>query len=83
MRALPVLVATVLAAAAGLTACGSDNNNKSGNSSTPAPKSTQAPSGQITKNPANSKVSLKIGSKNFTEQRVLGEIGRASCRERV
>jgi osmoprotectant transport system substrate-binding protein len=75
MRALPVLVATVLAAAAGLTACGSDNNNNSsGNSSTPAPKSTQAPGGQITKNAANAKVSLKIGSKNFTEQRVLGEI---------
>jgi len=74
MRALPVLVATVLAAAAGLTACGSD---KSSGGSTPTPSPTRAQasnSGQITKNPANAKVSLKIGSKNFTEQRVLGEI---------
>ena len=30
--------------------------------------------GQITKNPDNAAISLKIGSKNFTEQKVLGEI---------
>ena len=30
--------------------------------------------GQIVNNPDNAKVSLKIGSKNFTEQKVLGEI---------
>ena len=74
MRALPILIAALLAAAAGLAACGSSNNSSSGGSSTPAAKSTQAPSGQIKKDAANAKVSLKIGSKNFTEQRVLGEI---------
>jgi osmoprotectant transport system substrate-binding protein len=75
MRALPALIAILLAAAAGLAACGSSNDNSSSDkSSTPAPTSTQAPTGEITKNPANANVALKIGSKNFTEQRVLGEI---------
>ena len=74
MRTLSVLVATLLAAAAGLTACGSDNSS-GGSKPTATPTRTEASSnGQITKNAANAKVSLKIGSKNFTEQRVLGEI---------
>jgi osmoprotectant transport system substrate-binding protein len=77
MRALPALIAVLLAGAAGLTACGSSNNKSSssgstGSSGTATPTST--PSGAIQKNAANAKVTLKIGSKNFTEQRVLGEI---------
>jgi osmoprotectant transport system substrate-binding protein len=76
MRTLPALVATLLAAAAGLSACGSDNDNSSsGSKATPTPTRAEASSsGEIKKNPANASVSLKIGSKNFTEQRVLGEI---------
>jgi osmoprotectant transport system substrate-binding protein len=53
-----------------LGACGGDDNNDKG-SSTPA---AQAPSGGIQKNAKNSSVKLTIGSKNFTEQKVLGEI---------
>ena len=44
----------------GISLSGSDIENAAGN--------------LIQKDPANAKVSLKIGSKNFTEQRVLGEI---------
>jgi osmoprotectant transport system substrate-binding protein len=54
-----------------LVACGGDDNNDNSGSSTPA---AQAPSGGIQKNSKNSSVKLTIGSKNFTEQKVLGEI---------
>jgi osmoprotectant transport system substrate-binding protein len=80
MRALPALIAVLVAGAAGLTACGSSNKSNSASSSSgssgtgPAATSTATPSGAIQKDPANAKVTLKIGSKNFTEQRVLGEI---------
>jgi osmoprotectant transport system substrate-binding protein len=53
-----------------LVACGGDDDNDNG-SSTPA---AQAPSGGIQKNSKNASVKLTIGSKNFTEQKVLGEI---------
>jgi osmoprotectant transport system substrate-binding protein len=54
-----------------LGACGGDDNDDNGESSTPA---AQAPSGGIQKNDKNASVKLTIGSKNFTEQKVLGEI---------
>jgi osmoprotectant transport system substrate-binding protein len=54
-----------------LVACGGDDNDNDNGSSTPA---AQAPSGGIQKNSKNSSVKLTIGSKNFTEQKVLGEI---------
>jgi osmoprotectant transport system substrate-binding protein len=74
MRNLHAISAAVLAAGAlFVAACGGDDSSNE-KTSTPAAQSTQAPSGQITKNDANSSVSLKIGSKNFTEQRILGEI---------
>ena len=47
---------------AGVAACGSDDGSDS------------TASGTIERNDANSDVSLTIGSKNFTEQIVLGEI---------
>jgi osmoprotectant transport system substrate-binding protein len=75
MRTVPALVATLLAAAAGLAACGSDNKSSGNSTATPTATRAEASSnGQIAKNPANADVALKIGSKNFTEQRVLGEI---------
>jgi osmoprotectant transport system substrate-binding protein len=72
MRSLTSLILAAIAAI-GLAACGSDDDKSS---STPAAKATAtaAPAGQITKNADNAKVSLKIGSKNFTEQKILGEI---------
>jgi osmoprotectant transport system substrate-binding protein len=74
MRSLHALLVAGLLAVA-VAACGSSDKSSSGSSSTPAATQTAASSaGQITSNPANAKVALKIGSKNFTEQKVLGEI---------
>jgi len=64
--ALLVLLLVPLA----LAACGGDDNNDK-SSSTP---SSSAAAGTIKKNDKNSSVKLVIGSKNFTEQKVLGEI---------
>jgi osmoprotectant transport system substrate-binding protein len=64
--ALLVLLVVPLA----LSACGGDDNNNDNSSSTPS----QGAAGAITKNAKNSSVKLVIGSKNFTEQKVLGEI---------
>jgi glycine betaine/choline ABC-type transport system substrate-binding protein len=61
---IAVLAALVLVL--GLSACGSDDETTG---------ETAASGGAtITSNPANGKVTLTIGSKNFTEQIVLGEI---------
>ncbi|HEX8103003.1 MAG TPA: glycine betaine ABC transporter substrate-binding protein, partial [Solirubrobacteraceae bacterium] len=60
-----------------LAACGSDKDSGSGSSSkaekTPAAGSDS--SGALQKDPANaSKGTITVGSKNFTEQYILGEI---------
>jgi osmoprotectant transport system substrate-binding protein len=52
-----------------LGACGGDDDDNGG--SAPA---AQPSSGGIQKNTKNSSVKLTVGSKNFTEQKVLGEI---------
>jgi osmoprotectant transport system substrate-binding protein len=54
-----------------LAACGEDEEEPAGSASTPAPAESE---GRIQRNDANSGVQLTIGSKNFTEQQVLGEI---------
>jgi glycine betaine/choline ABC-type transport system substrate-binding protein len=60
-----------LALAAGLTACGSsDNNDKTTSSSGGGNANAQT----IRSNPANKNVSVTIGSKNFTEEFILGNI---------
>lgn len=76
MRRTPTALAAVLAALTlFVAACGGDDEPEStGSAPTAAATETAADTGQITKNDANSAVSLKIGSKNFTEQKVLGEI---------
>jgi osmoprotectant transport system substrate-binding protein len=67
-----VALLLMLLAALAVGACGDDDDDDSGDSaSTP---SEQAPAGGIQKNDANASVKLKIGSKNFTEQKVVGEI---------
>ena len=66
IRAMLALLA-VLALAVGVASCGGGNDN---NTSSGGGGSAQA----IKKNPSNSKVSLTIGSKNFTEEFILGEI---------
>jgi osmoprotectant transport system substrate-binding protein len=54
-----------------VAACGEDDTTTTDNDAAPQ---SQSGSGKIQSNDANSKVSLTIGSKNFTEQKVLGEI---------
>jgi osmoprotectant transport system substrate-binding protein len=79
MRSLTLLTAAL--AALVLAACGSDKKDDTAApaATTAAPAATAtataaADTGAIVKNAANSAVSLKIGSKSFTEQRILGEI---------
>jgi osmoprotectant transport system substrate-binding protein len=63
----------VLVLALGLVACGDDDDSSSsGGGGTTT--SEEAPSAAITENPDNAKTTLTVGSKNFTEQQVLGEI---------
>ena len=64
---LAALVAVVLTI--GLAACGDDDDGDTSGGGGDA-----GTSAQIKSNPANGKVQLTIGSKNFTEQFILGEI---------
>ncbi len=64
LRVLFTVLATALLGV-GVAACGSDNNDES---------TTTASAGLIQKNPDNSGVKLTVGSKNFTEEYILGQI---------
>ena len=67
----PQLLVLLLICFAGLVAgCGEDEEEPA---STPA-QSDSASGGKIQRDEANAEVQLTIGSKNFTEQKVLGEI---------
>ena len=72
--ALPVLLLAALAALMfALAACGDDDNDDAG--STGSASSDAAPSKVIQRNEENaSKPTMTIGSKNFTEEFILGEI---------
>ena len=68
----PLLAAlAVLALAGGVAACGDDDSGDSGSS---AATTTAKDANAIQKNAANASTTLTIGSKNFTEQKVLGEV---------
>jgi osmoprotectant transport system substrate-binding protein len=69
---IPVLGA-VLALALGVAACGSDSSD-TGSASSSTPSTSTAQAAGIKHNDANAKTTLTVGSKNFTEQKVLGEI---------
>ena len=62
----------VLACVGGLAACGDDNND-SGSGSSGSSTQEQSAAG-IQRNADNATTTLTVGSKNFTEQIVLGEI---------
>jgi osmoprotectant transport system substrate-binding protein len=64
-----LLLLSVFALSMGLAACGSDDSSESSTTG-----DTASGGELIQSNPDNSGVSLTIGSKNFTEQIVLGEI---------
>jgi osmoprotectant transport system substrate-binding protein len=62
----------LLAAVLVIAACGDDDDEGSGGSSETSTQAEQAAG--IQRNEANAKTTLTVGSKNFTEQIVLGEI---------
>jgi osmoprotectant transport system substrate-binding protein len=72
-RIIPALTA-VLALAFGVAACGGNDNDNGGGSSASTTTTSTEQAAVIKHNDANSKVTLTVGSKNFTEQKVLGEI---------
>jgi glycine betaine/choline ABC-type transport system substrate-binding protein len=68
-----VITALAVTAALALAACGS--SKKSSSTSTPATTTPTVATGQLIKsNPANGRVTLTVGSKNFTEEFILGNI---------
>jgi osmoprotectant transport system substrate-binding protein len=81
-RTLIPLAAAMLAGggsvAAALAGCGGGGGGGGGGRGAATPSNaTSLPGpagGAIRRDPANAKVSLRIGSKNFTEQKILGEI---------
>jgi osmoprotectant transport system substrate-binding protein len=73
MKSIRTTLAALAMACAGIavTACGSDNSSSQSGSSGSSGSSGQ---GRITRNAGNAKTTLTLGSKNFTEQKVLGDI---------
>jgi osmoprotectant transport system substrate-binding protein len=71
MKRLLALLIMVLSLVA--VACGDDEDEPSGGGAESTPTAA-ADAGKIQRNEANSEIELTIGSKNFTEQQVLGEI---------
>jgi osmoprotectant transport system substrate-binding protein len=62
----------LLVAALAVAGCGDDDDDDGGDGG--ASTTEEQAAGQIQKDDANSAVEVTIGSKNFTEQKVLGEI---------
>jgi len=69
MRNIAAALAALIAAV-GVAACGSSSDNTTESTSSGGSKSAQV----IQSNPANKKVTVTIGSKNFTEEFILGNI---------
>ena len=76
MKPIRITLAVLAVAFAGLlvAACGSDNSSSGSGGGGASSSTSPSSQGKITKNSANSKVTLTIGSKNFTEQKVLGDV---------
>lgn len=77
MRSRSVLALLLLVLTLGVAACGSDDDNSSPAADTADVTQTSDAAGDnlITANPENgSKPTITVGSKNFTEQFILGEI---------
>ena len=67
-----LMLVALLVAALAVAGCGDDDDGDSGNGA--ADTSEEQSSSQIQKNDENASTKVTIGSKNFTEQKVLGEI---------
>ena len=68
-----VALLMVLLVSLALGACGGDDNDSSDDSGSSS-SAEEAPAAGIQKNDQNASTKLVIGSKNFTEQKILGEI---------
>lgn len=68
-----ILILLSLVAVLGLAACGSDDDDGGATGTATAP-AAEAGAEQIRRDPANEATTVVVGSKNFTEQKVLGEI---------
>jgi osmoprotectant transport system substrate-binding protein len=64
----------LLVAALSVAGCGDDDDDDGGGSGGGGASTEEQAAGQIQKDDANASVDVTIGSKNFTEQKVLGEI---------
>jgi osmoprotectant transport system substrate-binding protein len=72
MKRLLLILLTLACSALLFAACGDDDDEEpAGGTATQEPAASE---GQIQRNEENASVELTIGSKNFTEQKVLGEI---------
>jgi len=67
-----LMLLALLVAALAVAACGDDDDDDGGGGG--GADTSEQPSSQIQTNDKNSSTKLIIGSKNFTEQKVLGEI---------
>jgi osmoprotectant transport system substrate-binding protein len=67
-----LMLLMLVAAAVALGACGSDDNDDNGDGG--GTTTGETASSAIEKDPANGSTTITVGSKNFTEQKVLGEI---------
>ena len=79
MRSRPLrllsALAAVLALALVMAACGGDEGGGGETSTTGGPQSAETPDAkQIQADPANASTTVTVGSKNFAEQYILGEI---------
>ena len=66
--------AVVCIASVALAACGSSKKSSSSSSSTTTTSQAAGGGNTITSNPANKSKTVTIGSKNFTEEFILGQI---------
>jgi osmoprotectant transport system substrate-binding protein len=67
-----LMLLALLVAALAVAGCGDDDDDEGGSGG--GADTAEQPSSQIQTNDKNSSTKLTIGSKNFTEQKVLGEI---------
>lgn len=74
MRRIPLILLAVLALALVGAGCGSDDDADGTSTAAGTAAETTAPTKEIQSNPENAKTTVVVGSKNFTEQKVLGEI---------
>jgi osmoprotectant transport system substrate-binding protein len=74
MKLTRLLLLLSLLSALLVAGCGDDEDEGGGETAASPTATAEASGGKISKNDANAEVTLTIGSKNFTEQKVLGEI---------